>query len=410
MSMIVSNNGLKIDNKLVLLIHVIILLYNTNSFFITVNTTVGSLLMLLGVLLLFSRNKWTLDRFIAQVMAFIIVSCLLSLVFNGAINSLGTTIRFILIIFYAVLLSRYVRIEQLGDITIKTLAVLTCIALVPHILINYLGMSAFLNYLPIIKNVNGSSIYCGFLFNTYTYRQDRCMSIFWEPAIYASFCTLGIAFELLLREKKRWLLIAICAIGVIISRSTGGYLVLLTCFLLVVDSLLAKKNVKIGFQLVLLVPLIVLSIIIFLNIDKLTLLLYQINPDIFYKLLQENNSGSLLTRENSALINLKLFLDKPIFGYGYGNVDGYYVALGGKNETSTLTYYLAAFGVWGAIYTFMWIYGIIKQKYFTITSRIIFLALIALVLLKEPYYSSCFMYLLLFCLLRYTAEISNNME
>ena len=116
--MIVLNNGLKKDNKLEYLFHIIVLLYNSNSFFVTVDTTIGLILLVISILFLLWKSKWRIPSFSSKIIVYVFVSSFVSLIVNAAIGSIGTTIRFILIVLYALLLSNYIDFETLEDLSI----------------------------------------------------------------------------------------------------------------------------------------------------------------------------------------------------------------------------------------------------------------------------------------------------
>lgn len=91
--------------------------------------------------------------------------------------------------------------------------------------------------------------------------------------------------------------------------------------------------------------------------------------------------------------NLKMFLKAPIFGIGIKEASSQiaYVA-----DTSTSTYLLSIFGIFGSLYTLYWIIGILEIKDKSILTRTIILVIVLLILNKEPHQNIlltwCFMF------------------
>jgi hypothetical protein len=403
--MLVCQNGIKTKKNrfssieyYINIFLIITILYNSNSFQSTVDNTLLTIFALIGCLLLAIKNL-KMKRTSLKLLIIIIIIPIVSLAANGSVGNIGTTLRFVCISTLALLAAEKYSYIILSNTFITVMLCLVVISIIPYFFINFLGIKKFLLYLPVIYNVNGSSIYNGWLFNIYTYRQDRAMSIFWEPAIFASYCSLAMVFEILFKKRPRFFVLLILTVGIISSKSTGGYLlglVLLIYFLIKKMTILRFSYLN---DIILSSNIIIIGLLVFFLSDIIIKYLNIINPNVFYKLIESNESGSLLTRANSAYYNLKVYFQKPILGWGLGRADGVYTNLGGKNETSTLTYMLAAFGTPGILYTVAWVFGILKQKNIRIPIRIMLLMIIIIILLKEPYQYSCITSCILYSLI-----------
>lgn len=82
-------------------------------------------------------------------------------------------------------------------------------------------------------------------------------------------------------------------------------------------------------------------------------------------------SVNVVSRQNSPLINLKIFSNYPIFGAGYQNATNIYVNLRNSlgtvdSQTSTTTYHLAAIGIAGIVFSIVVLIGILHLKNLTL--------------------------------------------
>lgn len=91
--------------------------------------------------------------------------------------------------------------------------------------------------------------------------------------------------------------------------------------------------------------------------------------------------------------NLEVFSTSPVFGVGIQEAINKikYVA-----DTSTSTYLLSIFGIFGGMYTLYWIIGILNIKNKNFIVRIFLLLIVLLILNKEPHQNIlltwCFMF------------------
>ena len=115
------------------------------------------------------------------------------------------------------------------------------------------------------------------------------------------------------------------------------------------------------------------------------------NNDVISRLLLENIDDE--SRVHAIEHNLKMFSKSPIFGVGTVEASNkvQYVA-----DTSTSTYLLSIFGIFGGLYTLYWIIGILKIKNINIIARLFLLIIVLIILNKEPHQNIlltwCFMF------------------
>lgn len=341
----------------------------------------------------------TPDRRIVMVGAFLGVFLILNMLFTGSTTSFGTNLRFYAIIVFSLLFAFYIDFTTFRKLFVNILVFLTAVTLIEYLLVEIMGNTALLNRLPLLTNANDVSAYNGIFFCVYTYRYDRLMSIFWEPSIYSTFANLAILFEVFFEEKlglKTISKITILVLGIIASKSTGGVLVL---FLLVFFFLITSSNNK-TLKYVLVILGGIVAALVYVYQYELLGMLINVDPEVFYKLDAAEESGSYTTRMDSGPINFRIFTEHPLFGVGLGKVDGIYESYGGENETSTLTYYLAAFGIAGIIPSYLVIKAFIRQKFIFGIYKIFLIFLFFFLLLKEPYWFCSGMYVIIFILLK----------
>ena len=384
----------RILNELIDWIVLFCIIWNSNSFFVSINSYFGVLLLIILIAIKFVFQRISIDAREVLFLFPLLIIPVLSLLINGATYAFGSVLRFCLTIFAAFLVAKSETIQSFSNKFIITISVLTIISLLFYSLINYFGFSSFLSKLPVLTNVNGATVFSAGIFNVYTYRFDRNMSIFWEPAIYCSYCAVAILLELAFMPKCRYFLVIICVLGMLSSKSTGGYIVLGLLIAFFIVRFLVKRVRSRAFNYIILFSLLIIAIFLIIDFENLVLMLNRINPSVFYKLEEQDNS-SFSIRAASASYNLQLFLNKPLFGYGVGSVDNYYVIIGGHNQTSTLTYYLSALGMFGFAYLVILFIGIVRIN-LDISIKTFFALIFVFVLLKEPYYFSLGMHTIIF--------------
>ena len=115
------------------------------------------------------------------------------------------------------------------------------------------------------------------------------------------------------------------------------------------------------------------------------------NNEVISRLLLDNIKDE--SRVHAIQHNIKIFKTSPIFGVGVVEASNKveYVA-----DTSTSTYLLSIFGIFGGLYTLYWIIGILNIKSKNIIVRLFLLIIVLIILNKEPHQNIlltwCFMF------------------
>lgn len=324
-----------------------------------------------------------------------------SFIFNSNISILTTNIKFLLVIIFSYMFCLLVPFNLFSKYYIFFLKFISVTSLIGYSILNFTSYNLPLST---FKNVNDVEYYNGVFFfaiksfgvygNTGV---NRNIGSFWEPGLFATFLLIAIVLELWQKKKSSKLTIIIFLVALLTTKSTFGYLMLLPISLLIFSKIL-NKNLSFTFSS------FVIGCFLFLafNFNDIALRLVNINPDLFSKLIEESNS--LNERIESPLINLKIFSNNYIFGAGLGNTENLFKTMTIVSQTSTSTYFLAAFGFLGISYTLLFIYGALSFKKVNIISRFIFLIIILSQINKEPhiYFTSTFI------LMFYFLKLSNK--
>ena len=136
-----------------------------------------------------------------------------------------------------------------------------------------------------------------------------------------------------------------------------------------------------------------------------------ISPEIFGKFIASDGISS--SRFIAPKINLSIFMKQPLFGVGLSEATNMFIylgeSLGVNHQTSTSTFYLASLGIMGSVFTFLWIFSIMKIRYLNISVRIIILTIFLVILNKEPHSSILVTNCILFNFLRGDLQINNEL-
>ncbi|MFZ5968925.1 MAG: O-antigen ligase family protein [Bacillota bacterium] len=140
----------------------------------------------------------------------------------------------------------------------------------------------------------------------------RLFGIFRESGVYQIFLNIAILFELFIRSKgPRFSYISIFLITIFLTFSTPGYFgaaALLFAYIVFHRNSMAKDSKK---------KIVYFVLILFI----LALFIYNISPELsrnFDSALSKffNKESSYVGRRTSILVELKLWSERPLFGYG----------------------------------------------------------------------------------------------
>ena len=283
-------------------------------------------------------------------------------------------------------------------IYIKVMAVISCFSLfgfaVQH--------SSLINLLPTIVNYNGIEYINGILFSIIKYKYsgptERLHGLFWEPGLFATYLAIAIIFINRENTKRYWLTLVLFVVCLIMTKSGAGIAMMP---LILISKLTEKRNLE--FSLIKKVIFCVSVIMLFAIVQIGTDIIKQwINNYLFVKLNDTSNISNFM-RTNSILVDLQIAWNHFPFGVGitqYATEVAKFSSTFPSSGTSTITMYLAEYGVFGIPIIAIWFVALFKisdsQNF--IAKLAIFLIFL-IILTKEPHGNLLFMN----CILMYSS-------
>lgn len=326
---------------------------------------------------------------------------LLSLIVNFSFTGLSAWLRLLLTLSLVGMIVSELSADLLIKYYVNIMRIIALISLIGYFLFVVIGIPT--NFIPIVQKITDSSVKYHSLgiYNIWITEFTRNCGPFWEPSIFAAFLSIALIFVVFFDDRskklKDILLLSIC---IITTQSTGGYILL---FLILMMSLWKNKN-----NILLAVISILMCLVIVVAWGPISLYLLNLNYNIFSKIVYFESMGTSMTRYYSVLINLKIWWENNILcGVGLSDVDTLYifyrdviapVALA-PAQTSTTTLMIAALGVGGFYYFYIWLKAISIQK-MSLVSKLIFIIIITYILNQTPHCYFFLTYYLLFTLLK----------
>jgi len=238
------------------------------------------------------------------------------------------------------------------------------------------------NFSPIIHNGTYYNYYFIFFSMTRAPLLGKNCGIFWEPGIFASFCCIALAIQIMF-DKNKWYkqlpYYVVFLLSLFSSGSLAGYFLLVLLFSLFVGSIKKKSTDILSWFLT----------IFIISIFVLCVPFYDVVAKVFPIL--SNKGLSLTTRVYSILVDLQIFKTNPIWGVGsqyslmFNNISS--TKYPGLLDTSlnTFGYYLATFGFSGLLFAISFVFSILFCNKINNREKIICLVLGILILSKEPH-------------------------
>lgn len=368
------------------------------------NTTfVGALLILLIIMCFsFALAKFLKDRkllfgdtkerkktiIILTVWMIINTMFLLSFIFNkDKSNNIKSYFTNIAIYNCFVLFVYSIPFASFSKIYLKSLSIICVASLVMFVLVRFSRISfasfSFLydkqimdSYLYFYSDPS-TSLASGVVYANGT----RLMGPFWEPGVFATTLLVGLIIEIITCHKKaiNWARILLYVFCLFLTNSTAGLMILPFVVLLFIDKITLDTQAR---KLTLIISFAATGLALFVVI-------------LFFgnKLFTQN--ASLVTREESLLYNLKVFITSPLFGVGFktGNQLYYELIIADGKEalitanTSTIGILLSSFGIWTITYLLIPIVFIVLNKKISITGKVIMIMIFILMGFKENQFS-----------------------
>lgn len=336
--------------------------FGTNSieFFVTLPRIMA---IVLGVFLLTKqRDNVVVSRCLFPLILLVICYLLSCFYHHETITITGIYLVYII---FAYLFCTRIDFESFWIIVDKIMYVIAIGAIVIE-LFAY-TVPALLELFPSITNIAGETIYVfgvGGIYKAFLHTLAiRSNGIFWEPGVFQVYLNLMIAIQLFGKERINPIRVMVYIIGVLITFSTAGYVVLLFLFLLY---LLASKT---DITKKVLIGSLLVSAIIALTVVNYTF----IYDNVMSKLVEKNNY-SATARYSSILCNIQLAFENPILGVGMAGMQNALFEKSLQNfgivataNTNGILYPLAAYGI---PFGFVYIFGMYKFSNLWSNSRL----------------------------------------
>ena len=225
----------------------------------------------------------------------------------------------------------------------------------------------------------------------------RLQGPFWEPGLFASFIIIAMIFEILFYKKIRVHYFVIFFIALLFTNSTFGILALTIVGLIAIN-----RKVKSFWLSAILYTLILGSLTVYIIFsDTIIPFLSGIFPNVFRKLVSGETSTLIdISRFFAPLANMQIFMESPIFGVGMHRASEAFLEkakeLNISAQTSTMTSLMASFGIFGALYTIFFFFGLFRMKKVAIEDKVLLAILFVLILNKEPHNDISFEWILIF--------------
>ena len=324
-------------------------------------------------------------------------STILTMFCSKELDSFLSYANFGIQVLSAYLIAKLFNLKKFVSVYQKGLFIICVIALIFYIVHIFFGVNF---YLPKTVSAPRGGVYFNYFYLAFQCISDKRMQgPFWEPGLFASFLLIGMAFEIEFYKRPRWVYLAVFFICLLLTKSTFGYIL----FLFIILFLVNKKTNNIWIC-GLFYFLIFGSIMLLFTLSKYIVVpLAEAFPNVFGKMVKSDGSIMLVDydRFSSPLTSLQIWLKSPVWGVGMQRASAMFgEMLPGRAQTSTTTFYLSQFGIFGIAFTFFFFFGLWKNKTICAENRIIFTMLFLAIFNKEPHAGIIFEWILMFLFLK----------
>lgn len=351
-----------------------------------------------SLLMYVRQNGMRLPKHSGVFLLFCIFTAVVSMLANYPSETIYSFISVSVLFFTAFVISEQVEWNKFQKLYGDIMLAVSVISLVFYLAVNVAKMQIPFSHECFI----GTESYTGnYIFAYRTIYSIRNQGLFWEPGLFAAYLILALVLHILYESKISIVRVIVIICTVFTTQSSAGIILLIiVALLLILRNSGGMGKIKRG--------------LIVCFGTGISLFVLSQNEYISAKLLVgiqgaigkiSGQSVNVVSRQNSPLINLKIFSNYPIFGAGYQNATDIYVNLRDTlgmvdAQTSTTTYHLAAIGIAGIVFSIVVLIGILHLKKFNLASRILLLALFFSLINVEPYNGLLIYYILLFYLVK----------
>ena len=260
---------------------------------------------------------------------------------------------------------------------------LICIVSFPLYLIA--NFTESIGLLPLVKNVNDVGYRFALIFVSFDgFLQYRNVGIFWEPGIFASMIFAALLADLYSNEKVNAFRVGVFLLALVTTFSGAGIIFFLMYASLVFFYPHRRNGNNLQKQIV---P--VFAIILIVCVFSL----YMVGSQPGALAYLERLAGKITSPEQtqsarflSPIIGFQVFLDRPVFGWGFaGALDEYRFLNDEIALTSTSAYLMSAIGVSGVLFTLLPILAVARQGSLNFPTRILLIFSFFFIINKEPH-------------------------
>lgn len=232
------------------------------------------------------------------------------------------------------------------------------------------------------------------------YRNTRVMSIFWEPSIYGTFLLLVLINNIFVEDKPILRIDNILFVLMIfLTQSTSAIILLVPLVVAVVLKFIKQTKIK----SIVFFSFLTIVVMVFVFKDAVLSLLIKIAPAIFNKI--SFSDGSFVTRLKSPIYFFEVFKASPFWGNGGKTAIDIYNGITPTEITSatfTFGYLMAAFGIFGLVYSSGLIISLFNTTVFKGYERILIGVTLLLIINKENVSANLLVSIYLFYLISET--------
>lgn len=372
-----------------------------------------ALLMCLVVYLILSeKGKISTKKYKSNQYPWIFVILLIpSVIANSRGGGFATNSHILVLLVLTGLLTSELDKRSLMEQYLNLMLFLAIVSLVGYFIFVILG--APVEIMPrFVKTQEASVVYRSIgIYGIWLSNFERNCGPFWEPSIFAAYLSFALVIRLFfLSERKKKVEIVLLVITMITTMSSGGILLLL-----IIGAMWLFNKRKYGwFWTAISIVTIVLLTVFW---DYICNFLLSVNYYVFSKIVDFRSSKSAMSRVYSILTNIEIWKNHFFLGCGYTALDGMYTDVArilipaiyelSPSQSSTPLMFLAAYGVAGFYYSYLWIKAVVKTDIFNFVQKILFGFLIFFILNQTPHITFMTTYYLLFTFIKKDSNYNN---
>lgn len=344
----------------------------------------------------FSKRNFNKLLFINALIFFILIVSFatFSSILNPSNFNFVSNFKFSFTVLFSLTIAIFFNRKDVIKCYLSVIFWICVISIVGHFFINVIGAGL---YLPTVTNSNEVLYRVAFVFFSYDgFLSFRNIGVFWEPGLFATMIFSALILNLYYKVYSNILFDIFLVLTMLTTFSSAG-VILLMMFLILY---LLNKKLEISFSNVVVFLVFLLSVFTVLYYMLSSMSDIGVDPlRVLDKIMEFQDKES--HRLQSPIINFQLFLDKPFFGWGL--VDGMkeYVRVGGISLTSTSTFYLMSFGVFGFIFTIVPLLFFILVPRLRMVEKLILTFCYFFILNKEPHVFFSINYVLLISMMTF---------